>query len=233
MSDDPILGQDNTGPQDGGNEGGTPADNSGQDAPETKVSDGQPPETSQDGDKKPDGQEPDDKSQEPDDKSQEPDDKSQEPDAPDIPESPDGYDLQVPEGMTPDQELLTQFKGMAHELKLSNDQAQKLVEFEAARVKAQNESLGQQLNEWNEQIKQEWGNKYDENLAAGKRALEAYDKNGEVSHLLFQTGMGSNPAVCNFLVAIGKDLGEGGSPQGKPAPEKRSLEDKLYTTMSD
>jgi hypothetical protein len=211
MSDDPILGQDDTGPQDGET---PPVDD-----PKTKAPEGQEPETPQDGETPPEGQEPGE------------DQGSDTSD--DIPESPDGYDLQVPDGMRADQELLTQFKGVAHELKLSKDQAQKLVEFEAARVKAQNENLGKQLNEWNEQIKQDWGNKYEENLAAGKKALEAYDKSGEVSHLLFQTGMGSNPAVCNFLVAIGKDLGEGGAPLGRSAPEERSLEDKLYTTMKD
>jgi hypothetical protein len=67
------------------------------------------------------------------------------------PETPDGYDIKVPEGSTIDDRAMAEFKNLAHAAGYSNAEAQKIVDFQLSFVervnKEVNEAIGRRVKE--------------------------------------------------------------------------------------
>ncbi len=150
-------------------------------------------------------------------------------------EVPEKYEFKIPEGMELDTKALEAFSPIAKELRLTNEQAQKLVDLYAAQIKDINTQIintrQAQLQEWETKSKsdQEFGgNKFNENLAIAIRALEKFGTK-ELRALLDETGLGSNPEVVRMFYRIGKTLIEDklieGTSQGR---EPKSLAEILY-----
>ena len=91
------------------------------------------------------------------------------------PASPDEYGIRPPEGADP--ELTNWFKGTAHKLGLSAKQAQALYgEWNGMSGAMQEKLQAQQAQESEKAIgslKQEWGQAFDTNIGAGRRAVAA------------------------------------------------------------
>jgi hypothetical protein len=166
------------------------------------------------------------------DKSQEEETKSTEEQKPVVPEKYE--DFTIPEGMELDAELLTDFQNTAKELGLTQDAAQKLVDFGAellsAGYQAQRENLNTTMEGWEAEIKADeeyGGDKLNETLDRGKRVIRDHGSK-ELLTVLEETGMGSNPHLIRFLAKLDKALGEDKTVDGKPAVTDKDAASVLY-----
>ncbi len=127
--------------------------------------------------------------------------------------SPDNYEFKAPEGREFDATVLEQFSEVAKELKLSQDDAQKVIDKLApALVEKQQRVLAEARNEWVNSVKsdQEFGGeKLTENLAVAKKALDAFGT-PELSKLLNESGLGDHPEIIRAFYRAGKAISEDG-----------------------
>ena len=125
--------------------------------------------------------------------------------------APDTYaDFVMPEGVEVDAALLTEATPIFKELGLNQDQAQKLVDFQAKQAKAGSESrvdaFNQLMNDWQEQSKNDkelGGDKFDENVKIAQVAIAKFGT-PELKQLLEEHGVGNHPELIRFMVKVGK-----------------------------
>ena len=124
---------------------------------------------------------------------------------------PDTYaDFVMPEGVELDSALLTEATPLFKELGLNQDQAQKLVDFQAKQAQASSESqvdaFNQLMNDWQEQSKNDkefGGDKFEENVGIARSAIDKFGT-PELKQLLEEHGVGNHPEVIRFMVKVGK-----------------------------
>ena len=144
-------------------------------------------------------------------------------------ETPDAYaDFVMPEGVEPDAAMIEQATPIFKELGLTQDQAQKLVDFQAAQVEAgsaeQADAFGQMMTQWQTDSKNDnefGGDKFDENVAIAQAAVTKFGT-PELKQLLTDHGVGNHPEMIRFMYRVGKltqeDVpGGGNAPGGSPA----------------
>ena len=150
--------------------------------------------------------------------------------APAVPEKPEGYEAVFPEGVEVDQELLTAYRGKAHELGLNQKQFQELASMYAEKVagehdrfrKAQFDNVDQVGLKWAEELKAR--PTYEADLGHATKALAQFGS--QELYEYFDVSMAGNyPPMFDFVVAVGKALaepdfkGRGGSSSEKSAAE--------------
>lgn len=139
------------------------------------------------------------------------------------PEDPSGYELpelsddspaQLPEG-TEDW-----FKNKAHELGLTNKQARELwgsyiSEIAEGEAKQSQQRIEEMRQNTERELRQEWGNAFDDKISDANRALQTYGPEG-IMEKVAATGMGNDPDFIKLMSSIGEQLREdkiGGSAQ--------------------
>lgn len=164
-----------------------------------------------------------------------------------VPETPDAYQFQHPEGVTVDPKFETFGKTLAHELGLTPKQAQAMNEkwngFVAERAGEMGQQTEAQIAEQTAALKTAWGDKFDANLADGQKAFKALGLPAErVNAIEAQIG---TPALMELMATLGKKMGgeaaftpggAGGGPRDpasmSPAEAKVALDalsiDKAY-----
>lgn len=181
-------------------------------------------------DQKPEDQKPaDEKDQKPADKSADDKKDSEAKDdqgdkAKDIPET---YDLKLPEGSPLKPESIQSVSEFAKANKLTNEQAQSVLERENSNAIEQVKLLDDMSKKWVEEVKADkelGGNNFTKTAELSKRVIEKYAP--ELIKELEATGLGNHPGFVKFVYRIGKamDSGEfvkGGTP---PAPVKSAAE---------
>jgi hypothetical protein len=136
--------------------------------------------------------------------------------------APEKYeDFKLPEGAKADPAVMGEFAVMAKELNLSQDQAQKLVDLNAKlqagnveHLKAAVEEQGQKWAEDAKADKEFGGDKFDENLAVAKRALDEFGS-PELKTLLVQSKLGNHPEVLRFFFRAGQAISQDGFVPGR------------------
>lgn len=129
--------------------------------------------------------------------------------------APDTYaDFVMPEGVTVDQAMLAEATPLFKELGLTQEQAQKLVDFQAKQVQAssqsQTDSFNQLMNEWQEQSRNDkefGGDKFEENVSIARSAIDKFGT-PELKQLLEDHGVGNHPEVIRFMINVGKTTQE-------------------------
>lgn len=143
--------------------------------------------------------------------------------APIIPESPDGYELVFDESVQIDQDVLTNFKGMAHGLKLTNEQTQNLanfynkVQFDAAAKFIDNRN--NELTTTESALKQEWGANFESEMAIVEKTKQQF-MSPELRESLEATGFGNNVNLVKFMHKVGKAISEDSFIEGDHKSEK-------------
>lgn len=129
--------------------------------------------------------------------------------------APEAYvDFKLPEGVQPDKEALTSFQAVAKELNLSQEQAQKLVDLQAA----QSLKLAKGIQTQWEQTQQTWikearddkeigGQKFEANLAIAAKALDAFGTPA-LRQMLNATGVGDHVELLRFAHKVGQAISE-------------------------
>lgn len=152
--------------------------------------------------------------------------------------APEKYEFKFPEGIKADEGVLTEFTGIAKELNLTQDQAQKLVDLQtkhvAASAKALQDGWAKTVSDWADKAKADpviGGEKFAENLSIAKAAIKAFGDE-EFEEMFNATGVGSHPAFIRAFHKIGKlmqddkiHIGAGSQDTGKSAA------DRLFTKM--
>ncbi|MBA6090034.1 hypothetical protein H4C81_14190 [Pseudomonas monteilii] len=148
---------------------------------------------------------------------QPPAEKPADPPAPVVPEAYAFANL--PEGYSISEEQLAAFSPVLKELGLTQEQADKLVAFDAQRSLAAQEASQQQAMEFRNRQVGEWetalrgdaefgGANFDANVAVAKQFLTDFGS-PELSAFLAESGLGSHPEVVRMFHKAGKELGEG------------------------
>ena len=128
------------------------------------------------------------------------------------PENADGYKLNFEEGVEIDETSLNGFKELAHSIGLTNEQANKLAEFEATRYKDYNENLAEARQSAESVLKDQWGNDYDNRLSGAKEVMKMYgEKYPDAVQDLVNGPAGNNPAFLSMLSELYGSLKESGT----------------------
>lgn len=131
-----------------------------------------------------------------------------------VPEKPEEYGIRLPEGLTEDKldkARVDAWRKHLHEQGIPKAAAEALIgqyladEFSTvqARAKAQEE----QAKAWQMQLKEKFGQKYDENINLARFALEQFSDPSLVQWLE-ESGAGNNPAVVEFFAKVGQALSD-------------------------
>jgi hypothetical protein len=165
------------------------------------------------------------------------------------PRAPEEYaEFSLPEGAQIEKESLTEFKTFAKEQDLTQEQAQKVLEFGAQRIKAQLEApykaWSEMQNQWQAEVKADpeiGGTKYDKSIADAALVFQPGESNPFVKNAeeaqalktaLTMTGAGNNPAIVRMFVKMGRMLAEPGGLTGRPVKDSQdNLLAKMYPTM--
>lgn len=148
-------------------------------------------------------------------------------------QAPCSYEnLQVAADVLLDAKELENFKTLAAELKLSPQQAQKLVDFESACVQRKTEqNLAQkrrQTAQWANETKALYGAGLEQEITFALRAANAFG-GPELRELLEETGLGNHPVVIRTLSGIGRTISEDTCPGGTPAASQdKTFAEALY-----
>jgi hypothetical protein len=166
-------------------------------------------------------------------------------------EAPEAYaDFTLPEGTTLDEQSATEFKGLAKELDLTQEQAQKLLDFGGAKIRAMTDApynlwVETQKN-WQAEVQADpviGGTKFEQSIKTANEVFIPSRSNPFVSSpaeaaalrtALSFTGAGNNPDVVKLFVKMGKMLSEPGPMTGNPLRDTQdSLLAKMYPTMDE
>ena len=152
--------------------------------------------------------------------------------------APESYeDFTLPEGVSIDPEVDANLKGLAKDLNLSQEQAQKVADLGATMAQKWAADLQAQITtaseEWAATVKADkdiGGDKLPENLGVAKAALDKFGT-PELRELLQTSRLGNHPEVVRLLVKVGRAISDdasvvtGAPPTGEGG---RSLADRLY-----
>lgn len=149
-------------------------------------------------------------------------------------------DFVLPEGVEVDTETMSEARGLLAELGLPQEQAQRLVDFYAGKIRQFGESQAGnwvKLNEkWVSDFKADreiGGERIQETVAAAARAMDRFGTPG-LREALIMTGAGNHPEVIRFVARVGRATSEdrfvvaGGASTGA----SRSAADVLYPEQS-
>lgn len=153
---------------------------------------------------------------------------------------PEKYEFKSPEGVEMDKESMGEFEGVAKELKLSQEEAQKVTDIGAKLAQKweakQVETIQQAAAEWAATAtadKEYGGDKLTESLTVAKKALDAFGT-PELRSLLNDSRLGNHPEVIRFMVRAGKAISEDRMVTGGagPATAGTNVAKSLYPNQS-
>jgi len=115
------------------------------------------------------------------------------------PENPDGYEVKVPEGVPYDEDIINDIKKAAFESGTSKQAFEAILGKYFDRMQT---DMIKQREQGEQALKEEFGDKYDENLTIAKRFCETCSD--EFKELLEKTGLGNNPIFIKEFMEKGK-----------------------------
>lgn len=127
------------------------------------------------------------------------------------PAKPEDYTIKMPDGVTPDENMLTFGKSMFHKMGATPAQAQRGVDMWNQYVQEQNTKAIEDAQKANAEaltaLEATWGAQLNENRAAGERVIRALGLS-EAKMEAIEAHIGAAPLV-ELLAEIGKRSGEG------------------------
>ena len=125
------------------------------------------------------------------------------------PNAPDGYDFELGDGEQSDE--VADFKNVAHELGLTNDQARNILGIYnqiSQNDMAQEDEQFEQMNvEYLQDIQSEWGDSFNKNAELARRAFTDFASE-ELMDVLRETGLSNHPEMLKTFARIGQVLSE-------------------------
>lgn len=151
------------------------------------------------------------------------------------PAVPEAYEFKMPEGVEIDKDAAAEFSSIAKELKLDQAGAQKVADVAVKMAQRQLEAHAVQVQGWVESAKSDkefGGEKFDENLATAKKALDTFGSPA-LRKVLDETGLTNHPDMIRAFWKIGQAISEDGkvmtAGSGATPPP---IEHIMYPTMA-
>jgi len=113
--------------------------------------------------------------------------------------APENYDIKAPEGMELDQEALGEFAPIAKELKLTNEQAQKLADVHSKTLQRQTETYKKMTAEWRKESEKQFDTL---DIFDAKNFIKSMN-DPELSKVLIWSGLGNHKSVIRALAEAG------------------------------
>jgi hypothetical protein len=137
-----------------------------------------------------------------------------------IPEKAEDYQIQVPEGGIGDQEYLDSMKRQAHELGLSQTQAQAFYEKQSqsftSYIEQAKKEQQQAVEKVTEEMKRELGDNYKPRMQAAQRVVKSV-MGEEFSQYLDESGLGNDARMIRAMIKLSDVISEDALPHGKAA----------------
>jgi len=156
------------------------------------------------------------------------------------PKSPDEYPIEVPEDypseLVASDEVRKEFRNTAHKLGLNSNQAKGLFDWYGEVSKAAfneaNANRSAELENSEKELKQIWGDKYNENLKSARDATRAFLDEEGIKHL-DETGLGNAPWLIKAFHKIGEVIGEEGISKGSGPSSGVDAQAEIDRIMGD
>lgn len=148
---------------------------------------------------------------------------------------PEKYDLKLPDGSLLDAKALAQVNEFAKANKLTNQEAQAVLEREsnaiASYVESQKAAVAEKQKAWIESVKTDkeiGGDGLGKNVEMAKRVIDRYGSDA-FRQALNESGLGNHPELVRLLVRVGKAMSEDQLViPGTTSGAKKSMEDLFY-----
>lgn len=129
--------------------------------------------------------------------------------------APEAYtDFTLPEGVDMDAGTLDAFKGLAKELNIPQEAAQKLIDLQTALATKQADAYQQavvaQSQKWAAEVKNDpelGGENYDKSVASAIKVIQSFG-DPALTELLNDSGLGNHPALFKFCHRISAAISE-------------------------
>lgn len=159
--------------------------------------------------------------------------------------APEEYEFTPPDGIEIDPDKLEAFGEYAYSLGLSQDQFQKLIEYDIERSanaqRSMAEAYGERISAWADATKVDkelGGEKLAENLGLAKKAMEKY-ASPALAKLIDSPsasnpdglGLGNHPEVIRLFYRVGKAISESELITGDTKAEVGNRYERIYPTM--
>lgn len=149
------------------------------------------------------------------------------------------YDLKAPDNALFDNTHLEQFKGLAKELGLTPEAAQKLVERDnqllSGFVDKRTQEWSTQTAQWGEQVKADkelGGENFNSTVTSARTALDRF-ASPEFKRMLNETGYGNHPELVRLFANIGKAMKEDRMVStGAPVSKEKTMAEIFYPGMA-
>ena len=151
--------------------------------------------------------------------------------------APEAYtDFTLPEGMEMDAGVLGEFTGLAKELNIPQESAQKLIDLQAKiatqQAEAYQAAVLKQGEQWAAAVKNDpelGGENYDKSVASAVKVIQAFGDDG-LRDLLNSTGLGNHPALFKFCHRLSQSISEDKFvlPGGQTTTGRKSNEEVFY-----
>jgi hypothetical protein len=123
---------------------------------------------------------------------------------------PEAYEFKLPEGVTLDTARAEEFSTVAKSLKLTQEQAQQLVDLDVKRAQDQMAAHAETVKGWANDLKADkdyGGDNLPATLADCRKVMDTF-ATPELRAYLDSTGLGNYPGLVRFVAKIGKSLSE-------------------------
>lgn len=147
-------------------------------------------------------------------------------------EVPESYkEFTLPEGMEYDVEVADSFKAVAKELGLSQEAAQKLVDYQTNIAKVQQDAHVKQMESWRQESEKSIGK---DGIEEANRALNQF-ASPEFVQYLNESGLGNHPAMIAAFKNVYEKIGESSFVDNNTSGQVSLRNDysKLYPSMKD
>lgn len=148
--------------------------------------------------------------------------------------------VKLPDGIEPDEVLLSEFKPLAKELGLKSEGAQKLVDLfvraQDGALKKSQEAWAQQQKEWVDAVKADSdfaGAKFDASVQVARKAIERFGSPA-LKEYLTASGVGNHPELVKLMYRVGQAIAEdsvAGASGGGAASSNASSQDALLREL--
>ncbi len=128
------------------------------------------------------------------------------------PTSPDSYKLEIPEGISIDEEFVTSFKKAAHDAGLNNKQLAKIAQVQIEHETKLSEFTAARHTNAESFLKKQWGAAYSDHKQLVDKVLDKYAaKCPDAVQEIRNTSMGDNPIISLLAAELGKAYAESGA----------------------
>lgn len=123
---------------------------------------------------------------------------------PKVPEKAEEYAYEFGADAKVNEEAVTEFKGVAHKLKMSAEQFKGMMDYDAARSKATRESHQKLADDTKAELVKDMGDDYAPNLKLAQKVLKAFGAEA----LMNDVELGNSTVLFKALVKMGKTISE-------------------------